>query len=62
MTASSTDDLLSIFKDGKPKPGTYQIQNLTGQTYMDVQEDSREVCCRPTTALGEGRGLVRLLP
>ena len=61
MTASPADDLLSIFKDGKLKPGTYQIQNLTGQTYMDVQEDSREVCCRPVTALGEGRGLVRRL-
>lgn len=50
---------LSIFKDGKLKPGIYKIQNLYSQTYMDVEERSREVCGRPATILEEGRGLVR---
>jgi hypothetical protein len=54
-----TSDSLSIFEDGKLKPGIYKIQNLFGQTFMDIHEHSREVCCRPATALGEGRGLVR---
>ena len=59
MTLSSTSDSSSIFKDGKLKPGIYKIQNLYAQTYMDIHEHSRDVCCRPATALGEGRGLVR---
>ena len=54
-----TSESLSIFKDGKLKPGFYKIQNLHSQTYMDVEERSREVCCRPVTTLEEGRGLVR---
>ena len=56
---STTSDSSSIFKDGKLKPGIYKIQNLYGQTYMDIHEHSREVCCRPATVLVEGRGLVR---
>jgi len=56
---STTSDSLSIFKDGKLKPGIYKIQNLRAQTYMDVHEHLREVCCRPATALEEGRGFVR---
>ena len=56
---STPSDSLSIFKDGKLKPGIYKIQNLQGQTYMDIHEHSREVCCRPVTALQEGRGFVR---
>ena len=59
MTTSSTENTVSIFKDGKLKPGIYKIQNLHAQTYMDIHEHSRDVCCRPATALGEGRGLVR---
>ena len=49
----------SIFRDGQLRPGTYKIQNLYTQTSMDILEHSKEVCCRPATALGEGRGLVR---
>ena len=56
---SKTSDSLSIFEDGKLKPGIYKIQNLYGQTYVDIHEHSREVCCRPATAFIEGRGLVR---
>ena len=55
---STTSDSLSIFEDGKLNPGIYKIQNLYGQTYMDIHEHSREVCCRPATVLAEGRGLV----
>ena len=59
MTSNSTSDSISIFQDGKLKPGIYKIQNLHTQTFMDIQEDTRDVCCRPATLLGEGRGLVR---
>ena len=58
MTLSPTSDSVSIFKDGKLKQGIYKIQNLYSQTYMDIHEHTRDVCCRPATALGEGRGLV----
>ena len=57
---STTNDSISIFKDGKLKPGIYKIQNLHSQTYLDVEERSREICCRPATVLEEGRGFVRL--
>jgi hypothetical protein len=59
MTAASAGDSSSIFEDGRLKPGTYKIQNLYGETYVDIQEHSRDLCCRPATALREGRGLVR---
>jgi hypothetical protein len=62
MTLTSTGDSVSIFKDGKLKPGIYKIQNIQTDTYLDVDVPSREVCCRPAKDLGEGRGLVRLYP
>ena len=58
MATTSADNSLSIFKYGKLKPGIYRIQNLYAQTYMDIHDHSRDVCCRPVTALAEGRGLV----
>lgn len=61
MTMSSTDDSLSIF-EYELRSGIYKIQNLPGQTYMDINEHSREVCCRPASILGERRGLVRPSP
>lgn len=45
MATTSADSSLSIFKGGKLKPGIYEIQNLYSQTYMDIHEHSREVCC-----------------
>jgi hypothetical protein len=51
----------SILKDGKLKPGIYQIQNLVGQTFVEMQESARQLCCRPSTALSNGGGLVRSL-
>ena len=59
MATTSASDPLSIFRGGKLKPGIYKIQNLYRQTYMDIHEHSREVCCQSATALEEGRGLVR---
>ena len=57
MGLTSTDDSVSIFKDGKLRPGVYKIQNIVGQTYVDIREHARELCCRPATVL-EGKGLV----
>ena len=59
MSADSPNDSFSIFNNGKLKPGVYKIQNLYSQTYVDIHEHSRDLCCRPATTLGEGRGLVR---
>jgi hypothetical protein len=58
MAAATANDALSIFKGGKLKPGIYKIQNLYAQTYVDINEHSRDVCCRSATALEEGKGLV----
>ena len=60
MTSNLHSDSLSIFKDGKLKPGTYKIQNICTETFLDIEIHSRGVCCRPARDLGEGRGLVRL--
>jgi hypothetical protein len=61
MAAATANDASSIFEGKKLKPGIYEIQNLYAQTYVDVDEHSRKVCCRPATALGKGRGRVRPL-
>jgi len=60
MTLNSTSDSSSIFRDGKLRPGTYKIQNLHSETYLDIHQHTRGVCCRPAKDLGEGRGIVRL--
>lgn len=51
----------SIFADGSLKPGIYKIQNVVGHTYLDIRDESKELCCRPATVL-EGKGLVRSYP
>jgi len=61
MTLTSTNDSVSIFKDGKLKPGIYKIRNIRGQTYVDIREHTRELCGRPATVL-EGNGLVGSRP
>jgi len=61
MTFNSTDSSPSIFKDGKPKPGIYKIQNLRSGTYLDIHQHSNEVCCRPAKDLEEGRGLWEII-
>jgi len=60
MTLKSTSDPSSILKDGKLKPGVYKIQNLYHQNYLDVEEHSRKLCCRPVWDLEDGKGLVCL--
>ena len=51
-----------IFENGKLKAGTYKIQNLHSESYVDIHERSREMCCRPVHELQEGRGIVRQHP
>ena len=50
-------DSVSIFKDGKLEPGVFKIQNIASQTYLDVRDHTKEVCCRPAEYL-DGKGLV----
>lgn len=61
MIIHSANDAASISADGKVKPGIYRIQNIAGHTYLDIREESKELCCRPITVL-EGKGLVRPRP
>ncbi|KAF9781777.1 hypothetical protein BJ322DRAFT_243880 [Thelephora terrestris] len=62
MAPNSISNPSSIFKDGKLKPGIYKIQSLYSQAFIDIHEHSRDVCCRPATLLGEGRGLWEIKP
>ncbi|KAF9648155.1 hypothetical protein BDM02DRAFT_2340785 [Thelephora ganbajun] len=62
MTFTSTDSSSSILENGKLKPGVYKIQNLYAQTYLDIHEHSRELCCHSAQDLGEGRGLWEIKP
>jgi len=52
----------SILQDGRIKPGIYKIKNIVSQTYVDIKDHVRELCCRPTSALGDSRGLWEILP
>ena len=58
MLVPPSDDPMSIFEDGKLKPGKYRVQNLSGQTFLEILEDSKELCCRPTTVLSAQDALV----
>ena len=59
MTQNSTTDSPRIFENGRLKPGVYKIQNLFAETYLDVLQHSKQVCCRPTRDVEDGKGLVR---
>jgi hypothetical protein len=61
MTLTSKDGSGPVFRDGKLRPGIYKIQNIVGQTYVDIREHAKELCGRPATLL-EGKGLVRSCP
>ncbi|KAF9781772.1 hypothetical protein BJ322DRAFT_1161694 [Thelephora terrestris] len=61
MTLTAEKDSPSMFEDGKLKPGIYKIQNIVGQTYVDIRDHSQELCCRPASAL-EGQGLWEIVP
>ena len=60
MSTSPADDPMSIFVDGNLIPGKYKIQNLRSQTYLEIQEHSRELCCRPDTVLTPNDAVVIL--
>ncbi|KAF9777279.1 hypothetical protein BJ322DRAFT_1025852 [Thelephora terrestris] len=46
---------MTLFDGGKLKPGIYKIQNIVGETYLDIREHNKELCCRPDFVLG-GKG------
>jgi len=60
MTQNPTNESPSILQDGKLKSGIYKIRNVFTETYADIEEHSRSVCCLPARDLEEGNGLVRL--
>jgi len=62
MLLTSTGNSSSIFENEKLKVGTYKIQNLYTQGYVDIHEHSREMCCRPPQELQEGRGIWEIKP
>jgi len=43
-TSTSTNESGFVFKAGKPRPGIYNIQDIVGQTYVDIREHTRELC------------------
>jgi hypothetical protein len=51
MSIPPTDDPMSIFVNGNLKPGKYKVQNLKGQTFLEILEHSKGLCCRPDTVL-----------
>ena len=59
MTSISTTTTTSIFQNGRLKSGIYKIQNIHTDTYLDILQGSKELCCRPARDLEDGRGLVR---
>ena len=48
----------SIFQGGRIKPGVYKIQNIVSKTYVDIKDDVRELCGRPSQVLEYGRDQV----
>ena len=61
MTLTSTSGYASTFEDRKLKPGAHKIQNIVSQTYVDIRENTRELCHLPAVVL-EGNGLVGSRP
>jgi len=57
LAVASPEDPMSIFLDGKLKPGTYRVQNVTGHTFLEIHWDSGQLCCRPASVLSEKDGL-----
>ena len=58
LIAQMDNGPMHIFVDGKLRPGTYKVQNLTSKTYLEVLEHSKELCCRPAAVLAPKDGLV----
>lgn len=44
----------SIYQDGKIKPGVYKIRNIVSKTYVNIKDDARELCGRPSRASEKG--------
>jgi len=59
MSQSSTSSFSSSFERGRLKPGVYKIQNVYAETFVDIHEHSKELCCRPHKDLEPKKGLVR---
>jgi len=62
MSRNSTTSSLSNFHHGNLKPWVYKIQNLCSETYLDIHEHSRELCCRPFKDLEPRKGLWEIKP
>ena len=62
MHLTPTNDPMSIFVDGKLKPGSYKVQNLASKTYLEVLKHSDELCCRPGTVLTPNDAVVNYWP
>ena len=60
VTLTPMNDSVPILEGGRIKPGIYKIRNIFGQTYLETREHFKELHYRPTMALGDGEGLVRL--
>lgn len=58
MHTSPASDPMSIFVDGKLKSGVYKVQNLASQTYLEVLDHSKELCCRIAAVLTPKDALV----
>ena len=62
MTSTSTGNTTPILQNGRLRPGIYKIQNIHTETFLDIHQHSKEVCCRPARDLEDGGGLVRPSP
>ena len=62
MSKNSTSSFSSSFERGRLKPGVYKIQNVYAETFVDIHEHSKELCCRPYRDLEPEKGLVRPHP
>ena len=60
MMVPPTNDPMSIFVDGMLIPGVYKTQNLYWETYLEIVEHSKELCCRPAAVLSPQDALVNL--
>jgi hypothetical protein len=58
MVYNSSKSSSPIFRDGKIRPGVYKIRNIVSKTYVDIKDDVRELCGRPSLALEDGRDQV----
>ena len=61
VALTSTDESDSVFRDKKLRPGVYKIQNIVGQTYVNIRGRTIEFCGQPATTV-EGKEPVRSRP